>query len=90
MTTLTYNAIYMLTADAEQGNPVVSWSRPYDRGTVRKPGKLAWGSGASPTFFGPNGSDYVMLTDSADAQESVIVYRTSDGKEMGRAPPLCP
>ena len=48
-------------------------------------GKLAWGSGASPTFFGPNGSDYVMLTDNSDIQESVIVYRTDNGAKVGSA-----
>ena len=57
----------------------------YDRGSARKPGKLAWGSGASPTFFGPNGSDYVMLTDNSDIQESVIVYRTDNGAKVGSA-----
>lgn len=81
---VTSHAIYMLTA-GESGAPQVSWSRTYDRGRARKPGKLAWGSGASPTFFGPNGSDYVMLTDNADSQENVIIYRTADGREVGRA-----
>ncbi|MDO4820466.1 MAG: 6-pyruvoyl tetrahydrobiopterin synthase [Rothia sp. (in: high G+C Gram-positive bacteria)] len=81
---VTSHAIYMLTA-GKNGAPLVSWSRTYDRGSARKPGKLAWGSGASPTFFGPNGSDYVMLTDNADVQENVIIYRTADGKEVGRA-----
>lgn len=81
---VTSHAVYMLTA-GDNGAPVVSWSRPYDRGSARKPGKLAWGSGASPTFFGPNGSDYLMLTDNADVQENVIIYRTADGKEVGRA-----
>lgn len=83
---VTSHGIYMLTADERTGQPTILWSKPYDRGTARKPGKLAWGSGASPTFFGPNGSDYVMLTDNADAQENVIIYRTADGTEVGRAP----
>lgn len=81
---VTSHAIYMLTAD-EGGIPRVLWSRPYDRGTARKPGKLAWGSGASPTFFGPGGADYVMLTDNADSQENVIIYRAATGEEVGRA-----
>lgn len=86
---VTSHAIYMLTADAT-GSPQILWSRTYDRGSARKPGKLAWGSGASPTFFGPNGSDYVMLTDNADRQENVLIYRTSDGTLVGSAPLFTP
>lgn len=81
---VTSHAIYMLQASVA-GEPTLRWWHAYDRGTARKPGKLAWGSGASPTFFGPNGSDYVMLTDNADVQESVIVYRTEDGSKVGSA-----
>ena len=43
---------------------------------------------ASPTFFGPNGSDYVMLTDNSDIQESVIVYRTDNGAKVGSVRPV--
>lgn len=86
---VTSHAIYMLTADAT-GSPQILWSRTYDRGSARKPGKLAWGSGASPTFFGPTGSDYVMLTDNADRQENVLIYRTSDGTLVGAAPLFTP
>ena len=78
------HAIYMLNATAT-GAPTLKWWHAYDRGSARKPGKLAWGSGASPTFFGPNGSDYVMLTDNSDIQESVIVYRTDNGAKVGSA-----
>ncbi|WCC80702.1 hypothetical protein O6R08_04260 [Cutibacterium equinum] len=81
---ITSHGIYQLHAD-EMGRPQISWSHSYDRGNHRKPGQLAWGSGASPTFFGPNGSDYVMLSDNADDQESVIVYRVADGKLIGSA-----
>ena len=86
---VTSHAIYMLTADAA-GAPKILWSRTYNRGSARKPGKLAYGSGASPTFFGPNGSDYVMLTDNADRQENVLIYRTADGTLMGQAPLFTP
>lgn len=79
---VTSHAIYMLDAD-EDGTPEILWHALYDRGTARKPGQLSWGSGASPTFFGPNGSDYVMLTDSADEQENLIVYETATGRLVG-------
>ena len=81
---VTSHAIYMLNATAT-GAPTLKWWHAYDRGSARKPGKLAWGSGASPTFFGPHGSDYVMLTDNSDIQESVIVYRTDNGAKVGSA-----
>lgn len=82
---VTSHAIYMLNLDST-GAPQVLWSRAYDRGSARKPGKLSYGSGASPTFFGPNGSDYVMLTDNADGRENVIIYRTADGSLVGTVP----
>ncbi|MGV0342540.1 hypothetical protein ACUY3L_10690, partial [Corynebacterium mastitidis] len=41
--------------------------------------------GASPTFFGPGGSDYLMLSDNADEQEKLIVYRTATGEKVGEA-----
>lgn len=79
---ITSHGIYQLRADL-MARPRVVWAHPYNRGGHRKPGQLSWGSGASPTFFGPRGSDYVMLSDNADEQESVIVYRVSDGKKLG-------
>lgn len=81
---ITSHGIYQLAANTV-GAPTIIWSHPYDRGSHRKPGQLSWGSGASPTFFGPTGSDYVMLSDNADDQESVIVYRVSNGAKLGQA-----
>ena len=42
---VTSHAIYMLNATAT-GAPTLKWWHAYDRGSARKPGKLAWGSGA--------------------------------------------
>ena len=80
---ITSYGIYMLGADASTSKPRIIWSHSYDRGTKQKPGQLSHGSGATATFFGPNGSDYVMLSDNADRQEKVIVYRSSDGSAVG-------
>lgn len=80
---VTSHAIYMLEAD-DNGTPRIVWHAGYDRGTARKPGQLSWGSGASPTFFGPTGSDYVMLTDNADEQENLLVYETETGHLVGQ------
>ena len=73
----------MLGADASTSKPRIIWSHSYDRGTKQKPGQLSHGSGATATFFGPNGSDYVMLSDNADRQEKLIVYRSADGSAVG-------
>lgn len=63
---ITSYGIYMLGADVSTSKPRIIWSHSYDRGTKQKPGQLSHGSGATATFFGPNGSDYVMLSDNAD------------------------
>lgn len=81
---ITSYGMYQLTA-ATDAMPQVVWSVAYDRGQHRKPGQLSWGSGATPTFFGPTGGEYVMLSDNADTQESVHVYRVADGTLAGSA-----
>lgn len=86
---VTSRAIYLLTAD-EAGRPTVLWREPYDHGSHRKPGKLSPGSGATPTFFGPGGSDFLMLTDNGDEQERLRVHRTADGTLLGEAPLFTP
>lgn len=87
---ITSYAIYMLGADASTSKPRIIWSHSYDRGTKQKPGQLSHGSGATATFFGPNGSDYVMLSDNADRQEKLIVYRSTDGSAVGEGPLFTP
>lgn len=82
----TDHATYLFTAN-ESGEPVELWRRAYDRGTARKPGQLSWGSGASPTFFGPaHGDEYLAITDNADSQESLIVYRAATGATVCEVP----
>lgn len=87
---ITSYGIYMLSADASTSKPCIIWSHSYDRGTKQKPGQLSHGSGATATFFGPNGSDYVMLSDNADRQEKLIVYRSADGSAVGEGPLFTP
>ena len=87
---ITSYAIYMLGADASTSKPRIIWSHSYDRGTKQKPGQLSHGSGATATFFGPNGSNYVMLSDNADRQEKLIVYRSADGSAVGEGPLFTP
>lgn len=87
---ITSHGIYMLGADASTSKPRIIWSHSYDRGTKQKPGQLSHGSGATATFFGPNGSDYVMLSDNGDRQEKLIVYRSADGSAVGEGPLFTP
>ena len=87
---ITSHGIYMLSADASTSKPRIIWSHSYDRGTKQKPGQLSHGSGATATFFGPNGSDYVMLSDNGDRQEKLIVYRSADGSAVGEGPLFTP
>ncbi len=87
---ITSHGIYMLGADASTSKPRIIWNHSYDRGTKQKPGQLSHGSGATATFFGPNGSDYVMLSDNGDRQEKLIVYRSADGSAVGEGPLFTP
>ncbi|MFF2327145.1 MULTISPECIES: hypothetical protein [unclassified Streptomyces] len=84
----TTRATYLLTAGAD-GTPRVSWRQEYDRGSARKPGQLSWGSGSTPTFFGPgDGTDYVTVVDNADSQVKLQVYRTETGERICSTPVL--
>ncbi|WP_369185009.1 hypothetical protein [Streptomyces sp. Y1] len=75
----TDHALYLL-AEAPDGTPTVEWRAPYDRGPGRKPGQLSWGTGATPSFFGPGtGTEYVTITDNAAPHENLLVYRVAGG-----------
>ncbi|MHB6911254.1 hypothetical protein [Streptomyces sp. DB-54] len=84
----TTHATYLLTARAD-GSPHVRWRQSYDRGPGRKPGQLSWGTGSTPTFFGPRtGTDYVTLVDNAAPIVNLLVYRTDDGQQVCKVPVL--
>ena len=75
---LTTHALYEMRAGAD-GVPRTVWHRAYDRGSARKPGQLTWGSGTTPTYFGPGGNGWVAIVDNADAAPNLLVYRSDDG-----------
>ncbi|KAF9165723.1 hypothetical protein DFQ26_009482 [Actinomortierella ambigua] len=80
-------ATYLLTRDATTGAIQTVWRRAYDRGPARKPGQLSWGSGSTPTFFGPaTGFEYTTIVDNANPLVNLLVYRTSDGTEICKVP----
>lgn len=83
----TTHALYQLSG-ASDGVPKVDWRAPYDRGSARKPGQLSWGTGSTPTYFGPVGSDYLTIVDSADYQVNLLVYRASTGEMVCTQPVL--
>ncbi|MFF0561752.1 hypothetical protein [Streptomyces sp. NPDC004266] len=61
----TDHALSPLSA-APDGTPVVEWRAPYDRRPARKPGQLSWGTGTTPSFFGPeHGTEFVTIVDNA-------------------------
>ena len=65
------HAMYRFDADT-QGQPVITWREPYDRGNRIKVGQLSQGTGTTPTLMG---TDYVTITDNADPRMHVNVYR---------------
>lgn len=74
---VTDHALYLL-ADYNNASPNLLWRHTYERGNGRKPGQLSYGSGATPTFFGPDtGTDYVTITDNASDQISLVIRDAS-------------
>ncbi len=70
------HALYLF--DVDDGRIAQRWRRPYDRGPARKPGQLSWGTGSTPTFFGPgDGADYVAVVDNAEPEVHLVVVATS-------------
>ncbi|MFT3898851.1 MAG: hypothetical protein QM728_01210 [Gordonia sp. (in: high G+C Gram-positive bacteria)] len=80
---ITTHALYEMRAGAD-GTPRTRWRRSYDRGSARKPGQLTWGSGTTPTYFGPGGDRWVAIVDNADRAPNLIVYRSDDGSVVCR------
>jgi len=76
---VTNEALYLLNQN-DDNQPQILWRHEYDAGAARKPGQLSHGSGATPTFFGPDtGTEFVMITDNADFDISLIIRDTQDG-----------
>lgn len=76
-------ALYRLELD-KNGKPVVIWREEYDRGTAKKPGQLSHGSGTTPTLIS---KDYVAISDNAEPQMNVLIYKRA--KELSSKRLLC-
>lgn len=86
----TTHATYQLSAGPD-ATPHIDWRQEYDRGSARKPGQLSWGTGSTPTYFGPaTGSEYLTIVDNADGQVNLLVYRSDTGQEVCKEPVLPP
>ncbi len=77
---LSTHALYEMWA-GDDGVPHTVWRRGYDRGPARKPGQLTWGSGTTPTYFGPGGTGWVAIVDNAVVPK-LHVYRSADGSPV--------
>lgn len=78
----TDHALYLLRRRGD-GGIETAWRVAYERGRGRKPGQLSWGTGSTPTFFGPeSGEDYVAIVDNADPAVRLVVVRTR-GRDAG-------
>ena len=80
---ITTRALYEIDTEPD-GTPVIRWRHGYEVWPGRKPGLLAYGSGITPTYFGP-GDGLVAITDDAEHPE-LIVLRRRDGSEVCRMP----
>lgn len=85
---VTSHALYLLSLDHD-GQPVIVWRQAYDRGVGRKPGQLSWGSGTTPTFFGPRrGSEYLAIVDNAEPHANLRVFDSRSGRPICSVPVL--
>ncbi|MGL4305606.1 MAG: hypothetical protein ACRCSF_05575 [Mycobacteriaceae bacterium] len=84
----TTEALYQFSIN-EEGNPRLDWRQKYDRGSARKPGQLSWGTGSTPTYFGPKtGYEYSTIVDNSDDLVSLLVFRSKDGELICQQPVL--
>ncbi len=73
---MTTHALYEVEQGAD-GQPRTLWRRAYDRGAARHPGMLSFGSGSTPTYFGPHHDDYVAYLDAADQSTLFVLDRAT-------------
>lgn len=79
MSVLTSHSLNEVVYDGEKIQ--LKWRRDYDRGTARKPGQLSWGSGTTPTVFGPGGK-WEAIVDNADGSPNLIVVDAATGADV--------
>jgi hypothetical protein len=70
----TTRAMYRFDAGPD-GEPSITWQETYDAGNRLKPGQVDIGTGTTPTLMGAADGGYVTITDNADPQMHVLVWR---------------
>ena len=79
----TTHALYFLSRNKKK--PQVIWQKEYDRGNRVKPGKLSWGTGSSPTFFGDKtGHEYLTILDAGTSGTHLNIYNSKSGELIGQ------
>ncbi len=76
--------------DLREGRPSMTWRQAYDRGSRIKPSQVSQGSGTTPTLIGrasEPGGGWIAITDNADPQMNVLVFRR--GKAGPGHRPVC-
>lgn len=77
----TTHSLYLVNLKNNQ--PRILWQADYDRGNRVKPGKLSWGTGSSPSFFGPKeGYEYLTILDSGTEGTHLNIYNSKTGKRI--------
>jgi hypothetical protein len=76
---VTTKKMYRFGLDAE-GKPQIVWGEAYDNVGYAKPGSYNPGSGTTPTILGEG--RYVAITDNAEPDMQVVVYRTALDEEL--------
>lgn len=79
------HALYRMNVDDGQ-NIVVDWRQEYDRGPAQKAGHITRGSGTSVTLAGSPEDGLVAITDNAEPQIHLELYRRTDGKKVCSVP----
>lgn len=79
----TTRAMYRFDAGLDRA-PAITWQEAYDAGTQVKAGQVNIGTGTTPTLMG---TEYVTITDNAEPQMHVLVYRRA--KEVSGSRLVC-
>lgn len=74
-------ALYRFERNPVDGSPQWTWREEYDRGTYAKPGAINQGSGTTPTLLG---DELIAITDNADVQVNVLIYKRLPGVSGNR------
>ncbi len=66
------SALYGITIEEGNDNPVIIWRETYEISSLKKPGTITNGSGSTPTLIGEK---FIAITDNATPKINVLVYR---------------